>query len=108
VDEAQISYMGPQVGGFVNVPDLIELRLVRLRGRRLWRFKQSDGQALLVPVDAAGADALFDVFATLPGLDMAAVLAAMEPEPETGGTALALAGEQRVLWQRAGRGMTRA
>ena len=57
---------------------------------------------------AAGADALFDVFATLPGLDMAAVLAAMEPEPETGGTALALAGEQRVLWQRAGRGMTRA
>jgi hypothetical protein len=107
VDEAQISYMGPQVGGFVNVPDLIELRLVRMRGRRLWRFKQSDGQALLVPVDAAGADALFDVFATLPGLDMAAVLAAMEPGQETGGTVLALAGEQRVLWQRTGRGMTR-
>lgn len=108
VDEAQISYMGPQVGGFVNVPDLIELRLVRMRGQRLWRFKQSDGQALLVPVDAAGAEALFDVFATLPGLDMTAVLSAMEPDPQTGATGLALAAEQRVLWQRAGRGMTRA
>ena len=77
VDEAQISYMGPEFGGFVNVPDLIELRLVRMRGRRLWRFRQSDGQALLVPVDAAGAEALFDVFATLPGLDMAAARQAL-------------------------------
>lgn len=108
VDEAQISCMGPQFGGYVNVPDLIELRLVRMRGRRLWRFKQSDGQALLVPVDAAGAEALFDVFATLPGLDMAALLAALEPGASSGGTGLALAGEQRLLWQRAGRGMTRA
>lgn len=107
VDEAQISYMGPEFGGFVNVPDLIELRLVRMRGRRLWRFKQSDGQALLVPVDAAGAEALFDVFATLPGLDMTAVLAALEPGVSTSGTGLALAGEQRLLWQRSGRGMTR-
>ena len=107
VDEAQISYMGPEFGGFVNVPDLIELRLVRMRGRRLWRFRQSDGQALLVPVDAAGAEALFDVFATLPGLDMAAVLAALEPGVPTSGTGLALAGEQRLLWQRSGRGMTR-
>ena len=56
---------------------------------------------------AAGAEALFDVFATLPGLDMAAVLAALEPGVPTSGTGLALAGEQRLLWQRSGRGMTR-
>lgn len=110
VDEGQISYMGPQVGGFVSVPELVELRLVTLRGRRLWRLKQADGQALLVPVDAAGADGLFDVFAMLPGLDMGAVLAALSPDGGSAGTAggraLAAGEAMQVLWRRSGRGVS--
>lgn len=108
VDEGQISYMGPQLGGFVSVPELEELRLITLRGRRLWRLRQVDGQVLLIPVDAAGAAGLFDVFATLPGMDMAALLSALEPQGEGGGRGL-VAGEQMVvIWRRAGRGMARA
>ena len=106
VDEGQISYLGPAVGGFVNVPDLVELRLVALRGRRLWRLKQADGQALLVPVDAAGAEALFDVFAGLPGIDMSAVLAALTPEGRGDGRSIVAGEAAQVLWRRAGRGMT--
>lgn len=108
VDEGQISYMGPQLGGFVSVPELEELRLITLRGRRLWRLRQVDGQALLIPVDAAGAEGLFDVFATLPGMDMAALLAALEPQGDGSGRGL-VAGEQMVvIWRRTGRGMARA
>lgn len=106
VDEGQISYMGPQLGGFVSVPELVELRLVTLRGRRLWRLRQADGQVLLVPVDAAGAEGLFDVFATLPGMDMAAVLAALSPEGEGRGTGLVVGETMQVLWRRAGRGVS--
>lgn len=105
VDEGQISYMGPALGGFVSVPELVELRLMTLRGRRLWRLRQADGQALLVPVEAAGAEALFDVFATLPGMDMAALLAALAPAGPAGGTGLAAGEAVQVIWRRAGAGV---
>ncbi len=55
VDEAQVGYLGPEMGGYVSIADLIEIRLLTLRGRRMWRLKQSDGQALLIPVEASGA-----------------------------------------------------
>jgi hypothetical protein len=70
VDEGQIGYLGPSFGGYVAIPDLTELRLVTMYGRRMWRLKQADGQAVLIPVDAAGSDRLFDAFASLPGMDM--------------------------------------
>lgn len=106
VDEAQISYMGPQLGGFVSVAELAEVRLVAMRGRRLWRLRQADGQALLVPVDAAGAEALFDVFAALPGMDMAALLAALEPQGSGAGRAMVAGEQMQVIWRRAGRGVS--
>lgn len=106
VDEGQISYMGPQLGGFVSVPELVELRLVTLRGRRLWRLKQADGQALLVPVDAAGAEALYDVFAALPGMDMPGLLAALSPEGTGHGRAVVLGEAMQVLWRRTGKGVS--
>lgn len=90
IDEGQIGYLGPGLGGFVALPDLIELRLIRLRGKRVWRLKQSDGQALLIPVEAAGAERLYDAFAVLPGLDSQALLAALD-SPRT---------EDHVIWRR--------
>jgi hypothetical protein len=106
--------MGPTLGGFVSVPELVELRLVALRGRRLWRLKQADGQALLVPVDAAGAEALFDVFAALPGMDMPALLAVLSPDAgadigaDAGaeGRALVVGAAMQLVWRRAGRGVS--
>ena len=107
VDEAQIGYLGPTSGGFVSIVELVELRLLTLRGRRLWRLKQADGQALLIPVDAAGAERLFDAFASLPGMDSGALVAALTPDraaPDHNG-ALTLAGETRTIWRRAGKGV---
>jgi hypothetical protein len=109
VDEAQISYMGPVTGGFVSLSELVELRLLTLRGRRLWRLKQADGQALLVPVDAAGSDALFDAFGNLPGMDSQALVQALDPPAPAAGTALASADQtaMRLVWRRSGSGIVR-
>ena len=76
-----------------------------MRGRRLWRLKQSDGQALLIPVDAKGAERLFDAFANLPGMDSAALVAALEPDALPSGMALTLAAQTRVIWRRSGSGV---
>lgn len=103
VDEAQIGFLGPSFGGYVALPELAEVRLVTLHGRRLWRLKQADGQVLLVPVDASGADRLFDAFASLPGMDTAALVAALGPvSGGRGGTALVGGGDDRIVWRRPG------
>lgn len=107
VDEGQISYMGPEIGGFISLPELVEIKLITLRGRRLWRLKQADGQTVLVPVDAAGADRLFDAFASLPGMDTADLVAALGPEMAQGGTLPlpdGMAG-MRMVWRRPGAGV---
>ncbi len=105
LDEAQIGYLAPELGGFLSLEELVELRILSLRGRRLWRLKQADGQALLIPVDAKGADRLYDAFAGLPGMDTAALVAALEPSALPTGAALTLAAETRVIWRRSGKGV---
>ena len=79
VIEGQVGYLGPETGGYVALPDLVEVRLLTIRGQRLWRLKQADGQALLVPVQAAGGAALFDALCTLPGMDASALSAGLSP-----------------------------
>ena len=105
VDEGQVAYLGPGAGGFISLPDLVELRLITLGGRRMWRLKQADGQALLIPVDAAGAERLFDAFASLPGMDSGALVAALDPKPAAGGAAgrLATVSDSFVIWRRPAR-----
>ncbi len=80
VDEGQIGYFGAGlgIGGYVALRDLTEIRLLSLRGALYWRLKQTDGQAILIPVAAAGAGALYDAFATLPGIDMGRLTAALD------------------------------
>ena len=111
LDEGQIGYLGPSIGGYVSLTDLAELRLITMRGRRLWRLKQSDGQTILIPVDAAGADRLFDAFSTLPGMDSAALVAALV-RPRAANAAGTLPAppqtnpEMQVIWRRRGAGVT--
>ena len=106
VTEAQIAYYGPRVGGFVGLPELAELRLLTLRGRRIWKLKQGDGQLLHIPVESDGAEALFDAFATLPGIDMAALVAALGSDaPASDARVIALAEVDRLIWTRKGAGI---
>ena len=100
IDEAQIGYLAADTGGFVGLPDLVELRFLTLGGRRMWRLKQADGQALLVPVNAAGAERLFDAFASLPGMDTQALVAALEPSAFGGVAGAANVSDSRVIWRR--------
>ncbi len=88
VDEGQVGYLGPTFGGYVALPDLVELRVIVVHGKRLWRLKQADGQALLIPVAATGGERLFDAFAALPGMDTQALASA------------AGEGAERVVWRR--------
>ncbi|MCC5992787.1 MAG: hypothetical protein JJT99_09710 [Rhodobacteraceae bacterium] len=74
--EGQISYFGPETGGFLGIDDLVALHL--LAGGHAWRLEATGGDMLDIPTAAKGADALFDVFATLPGMQMQAVLHALE------------------------------
>lgn len=105
VDEAQVGYLGPEGGGYVSLAELVEVRLLTMRGRRLWRLKQLDGQALLIPVEAAGAERLFDAFASLPGMASGALVAALAPPAAQGPGLITNATEMRLVWRREGAGV---
>lgn len=68
VDEGRVVYMGPYSGGAVSLRELqaLSLRVDHL-GQRAWVLTEP-GQMLVVPVDALGAEALFDAFTSLEGL----------------------------------------
>lgn len=84
VVEGQLAYFGPSTGGVIDVQTL---RRVEYRDG-LWRLHAAT-TLLEIPADAAGADALFDVFASLPGLGTEAVLDAMH----------APGGATRTVWR---------
>ena len=74
VDEGQIAYFGPLTGGVVALREVGRLTLDRSQYPAHWRLEQPGAADVLVPVNAAGADALFDAFATLPGFRMERML----------------------------------
>ncbi len=81
--EGAIRYFGARaMGGEIALRDLDQIRLLRLDGGAHWRLRSRTGEALLIPVQAAGAASLADAFAALPGFDLgraAAALAADRP-----------------------------
>lgn len=74
--EAQISYFGPETGGFISARDLVELHLTQ--NGTCWHLIAQDGTRLDIPVGAEGADTLFDVFASLPDIHMQSILDALD------------------------------
>ncbi|MEM6888538.1 MAG: hypothetical protein AAF636_10420 [Pseudomonadota bacterium] len=92
VTEGQITYMGPLTGGVVALQELARITLDRKNIPAHWRLDQPGQDALFIPVNAAGADALFDAFSALPGLHTQRMLAVLK---ET-------ASEETVIWQRSG------
>jgi len=97
IDEGQVRYFGPHGGGFVALPEVVELDLtVDLAGGRWWRLREAGGNMLAIPVTAQGADQLFDAFSGLPGLSPAALVAALD----------APRGRAITVWRRAHRALT--
>ncbi|MFV0245434.1 MAG: hypothetical protein ACK5IB_10505 [Qingshengfaniella sp.] len=90
VTEGQISYMGPLTGGIV-ARDALRVLSLSPNGHPLhWRLEHDLGPPVMIPVTAKNAEDLFDVFEQLPGLNMGALLAALDSPPT----------EPLVLWRR--------
>lgn len=90
VDEGQITYYGPLTGGMVALRELESLTLDPTQHPAHWRLQQPGQPPLLIPVNADGAEALFDAFSTLPGFRMEQALAVIRSGPK----------QPRVIWQR--------
>jgi hypothetical protein len=90
VDEGQITYFGPLTGGTVALSDLTVIRHDPTMKPAHWVLEQPTQIPLMIPVDATGVDALFDVFATLPGLRTQTMLSALSTTSD----------HPRVIWQR--------
>ncbi|MEM1065748.1 MAG: hypothetical protein AAGJ74_09630 [Pseudomonadota bacterium] len=93
VKEGQLAYFGPTTGGVMDIAAITQLSLHHpARGPATWGVRSGD-EYLAIPVGAAGAEKLFDVFSNLPGLDTHAMLAALNAPGEA----------HRVLWEKAPR-----
>lgn len=90
VDEGEITYLGPLTGGSVATPDLARLALDPTAKPPHWVLDQPGQAPLCIPVNATGADDLFDVFAALPGMKTERMLA----ELRSGGA------HPVVIWER--------
>lgn len=79
IDEAQISYFGPDTGGIVDRDALVRVDLVSSGdGVAHWLLTQEAGPAVHVPLSAEGAETLVDVLMTLPGVQIGAALTALD------------------------------
>lgn len=81
VDEGQIIYFGPLGGGAVAVADLNSIVLIPGGKPAHWVLAQPGQPELQIPVNAEGSEALFDVFAALPGIRTERMLAELQNGP---------------------------
>ena len=90
VDEGQIAYFGPLTGGVVALAALERLSLDRTASPAHWRLDAPEQAPVMIPVNAAGADALFDAFSKLPGLRTERMLSELRAQR----------GHAVVIWER--------
>ena len=73
--ERRVGYFGPLTGGAVDMDDAVMLELEpNAKPAPHWVLSDRHGQVVEIPVNADGAEALFDAFATLPGINMQATV----------------------------------
>lgn len=95
VDEGQVAYYGPDKGGFVAMSELQEVTLIfDQAGQRHWQLSQPRQHPVVIPINAHGAGALYDVFVSLPGARPGVFLTALDRKPGEG---------EIVLWRREAR-----
>ncbi len=69
IDERNITYLAPHLGGVVSIDSLRKIDISPTRsGGRNWVLYSVDGAPVLIPFNAEGADMLIDAFTVLPGL----------------------------------------
>lgn len=90
VDEGRVLYMGPVTGGTIAIREMTALSLRRDAGGQAEWVLTEPGALLSIPVNAEGADALFDAFTALGGLSAPQLLRALD----------ATAPGQQRLWTR--------
>jgi len=93
VIERKLAYFGPLTGGTFDLEDITSLSLDPTAKPAHWVVTGPNLQTLEIPVNAAGSDALFDAFATLPGIRTQKLLDALEHTPDA----------RIVIWQRSAR-----
>jgi len=90
VDEGQIAYFGPLTGGAVARSEMTAVLIDPSGHPAHWVLRQPDQPDLHIPVNAEGADDLFDAFAALPGLRTEYMLARMKAPGD----------QPTVIWQK--------
>ena len=90
VDEGQIVYFGPLSGGAVALPELMQLIYDPTAKPAHWELHSAGQPVLQIPVNADGAEKLFDVFASLPGLRTQRMLSTIHTNTD----------HPVVIWQR--------
>lgn len=80
--ERRLAYWGPLTGGMVDMDDLARLTFDPGHRPAHWVLTPHGGVPLLIPVDAEGADALFDLFTALPGLKAERMLDLLAHPPD--------------------------
>ena len=78
VDEGAVAYFGPLTGGVVALREMTSLTLDPTGKPPHWVLSQPGQADLHVPLNAEGAETLFDAFATLPGIRTERMLAEMK------------------------------
>ena len=83
IRERRMAYFGPLTGGVMDVADLTRLDLepAALPAPH-WVLTGVGGQSLAIPVNAKGAEALFDIFAGLPGIQTEKMLNVLQRTPD--------------------------
>jgi len=90
VDEGQVTYYGPVEGGSVSVAELMRVELDPVKRKSSeWVLHDPNTAPLRIPTNAEGAEALFDVFAGLEGIQTEAMLSKLKNAPD----------QQVVIWQ---------
>ena len=92
VDEGAIAYFGPLTGGVVALSEIEALALDPTGRPAHWVLSQPGQPDLAIPLNAEGAEALFDAFASLPGIRTERMLATMRQAP----------GDRTLIWRRRG------
>lgn len=83
VAERRLAYFGPLEGGAMDITDLTRLELdPTSHPAPSWRLTGIGGQSLAIPVNANGADLLFDLFGSLDGLQTEAMLDVLSQKPD--------------------------
>ncbi len=83
VTERRLAYFGPLTGGTMDIEDVTRLELEpKARPAAHWIVSGMGGKRLEIPVNATGADDLFDLFGALPNLNTESMLTVLSRTPD--------------------------